>query len=114
MTVYCKQWYPITFYLLCRCKGKAELRRSPRGLHTRTRLSSLLRLNMDSPLRTTWFHFAAVQFLRARHHSKQRSHWKSVKGSIRTGRRDPKYPSARRLHMVLEDTGAPSEGSICA
>ncbi|GFW44134.1 hypothetical protein TNCV_3854951 [Trichonephila clavipes] len=26
-----------------RCKAKAGLRRSPRGLHTRTRLSSLLR-----------------------------------------------------------------------
>ncbi|GFW53463.1 e3 ubiquitin-protein ligase RNF13 [Trichonephila clavipes] len=56
---------------LCRCKAKVELRRSTRGLHTRTRLSSLLRLNLDSSLKTTWFHSAAVQFPRERHHSKQ-------------------------------------------
>ncbi|GFX39701.1 e3 ubiquitin-protein ligase RNF13 [Trichonephila clavipes] len=47
-----------------RCKAKAGLRHSPRGLHTRTRLSSLLRLNLDSSLKTTWFHSAAVQFPR--------------------------------------------------
>ncbi|GFT21710.1 e3 ubiquitin-protein ligase RNF13 [Trichonephila clavipes] len=35
----------------CRCKAKAGLRRSPWGLHTRTRLSSLLRLNLDSSLK---------------------------------------------------------------
>ncbi|GFT66503.1 hypothetical protein TNCV_2966941 [Trichonephila clavipes] len=33
---------------VCRCKAKAGSRRSPRGLHTRTRLSPLLRLNLDS------------------------------------------------------------------
>ncbi|GFX07484.1 hypothetical protein TNCV_5091991 [Trichonephila clavipes] len=33
---------------VCRCKAKAGLRRSPRGLHSRTRLSSLVRLNLDS------------------------------------------------------------------
>ncbi|GFT81922.1 hypothetical protein TNCV_3908941 [Trichonephila clavipes] len=32
---------------LCRCNVKAGLRRSSRGLHARTRLSSLLRLNLD-------------------------------------------------------------------
>ncbi|GFT95291.1 hypothetical protein TNCV_3325941 [Trichonephila clavipes] len=32
-----------------------------------------------------------------------------VKGSTRNGRRDPKCPSARRLRMVREDTGDPSE-----
>ncbi|GFX02382.1 hypothetical protein TNCV_2285491 [Trichonephila clavipes] len=31
---------------VCHGKAKAGLRRSPRGLHTRTRLSSLLRLNL--------------------------------------------------------------------
>ncbi|GFV41586.1 e3 ubiquitin-protein ligase RNF13 [Trichonephila clavipes] len=36
---------------VCRCKAKAGLRRSPRGLRTRTRLSSLLRLNLDSSLK---------------------------------------------------------------
>ncbi|GFW09730.1 uncharacterized protein TNCV_867931 [Trichonephila clavipes] len=90
---------------VCRCKAKAGLRRSPRGLHTQTQLSSLLRLNLDSSLKTTWFHSAAVQFPRARHPSKQRRRWVGVKGSTRNGRRDPICPSARRLRMVREDRG---------
>ncbi|GFX90698.1 e3 ubiquitin-protein ligase RNF13 [Trichonephila clavipes] len=44
------------------CKAKAGLRRSQRGLHTQIRLSSLLRLNLDSSLKTTGFHSAVVQF----------------------------------------------------
>ncbi|GFY29678.1 uncharacterized protein TNCV_1812581 [Trichonephila clavipes] len=99
---------------VCRCKAKAGLKHSLRGLHTRTRLSSLLRLNLDSPLKTTWFHSAAVQFPRARNYSKQRRRRVGVKGNTRNGRRDPKRPSARRLRTVREDTGAPSEGATCA
>ncbi|GFU05268.1 uncharacterized protein TNCV_575641 [Trichonephila clavipes] len=38
----------------------------------------------------------------------------SVKGSTRNGRHDPRCPSARRLRMVREDTGAPNEGANCA
>ncbi|GFU01063.1 e3 ubiquitin-protein ligase RNF13 [Trichonephila clavipes] len=41
-----------TVGVVCRCKAKARLRRSPRGLQTRTRLSSLLRLNLNSSLKT--------------------------------------------------------------
>ncbi|GFW57011.1 uncharacterized protein TNCV_3472941 [Trichonephila clavipes] len=81
---------------------------------TRTRLSSLLRLNLDSSLKTTWFHSAAVQFPRARHHSKRRRGYVGVMGSTRNERRNPKCPSARRLRMVREDTGAPSEGATCS
>ncbi|KFM68802.1 hypothetical protein X975_05742, partial [Stegodyphus mimosarum] len=98
---------------MCRCTVKAGLRRSPRAVHTRTRLSSLPRLNLDSSLKTTWFHSAAVQFPRARHHSKRRRQWLDIKGSTRNGRRDTICPSARRLRMVREDTGAPSEGATC-
>ncbi|GFX27241.1 e3 ubiquitin-protein ligase RNF13 [Trichonephila clavipes] len=86
-----------------RCKAKAGLRRSPQNLHTRTRLSSLLRLNLDSSLKTTWFHSAAVQFLRAWHHSQRRRRLVDVKSSTHNG----------RLRMVREDTGAPSEGATC-
>ncbi|GFW83801.1 hypothetical protein TNCV_669141 [Trichonephila clavipes] len=42
-----------TVGVVCRCKAKAGVRHSPRGLHTRTRLSSLLRLNLDSLLKAT-------------------------------------------------------------
>ncbi|GFX60782.1 uncharacterized protein TNCV_4977581 [Trichonephila clavipes] len=51
--------------VVCRCKAKAGLNHSPQGLHTRTRLSSLPRLNLDSSLKTNWFHSSAVQFHRA-------------------------------------------------
>ncbi|GFY02771.1 uncharacterized protein TNCV_3506511 [Trichonephila clavipes] len=50
---------------VCRCKEKAGLRRSLRCLHTRTRLSSLLRLNLS--LKSTGFHSAAVQLPLAWH-----------------------------------------------
>ncbi|GFX49772.1 uncharacterized protein TNCV_3073251 [Trichonephila clavipes] len=96
------------------CKAKAGMRRSPRDLHTRTRLSSLLRLNLESLLKTTWFHSTAVQFPRARHHSKRRHRRVGVQGSTRNELCNPKCPSARRLRMVREDTGAPSEGATCA
>ncbi|GFV60968.1 hypothetical protein TNCV_997011 [Trichonephila clavipes] len=36
-----------------------------------------------------------------------------VKGSPRNRLRDPKCPSSRRLRIVREDTGVPSEGATC-
>ncbi|KFM63220.1 hypothetical protein X975_25019, partial [Stegodyphus mimosarum] len=90
---------------VCRCAAKTGLRRSPRALHTRTRLSSLPRLNQDSSLKTTWFHSAAVQFPRAGYVSKRRRRWVGIKGSTRNGHRDANCPSARRLRMFREDTG---------
>ncbi|GFT49667.1 uncharacterized protein TNCV_3368051 [Trichonephila clavipes] len=100
--------------VVCRCKAKAGLRCSPRGLHTRTRLSSLLRLNLDSSLKRIWFHSAAVQFPRAWHHYKRRHRWVGVKDSARNGHHYPKCPSAWRLRMVREDTGTVIEGAYCA
>ncbi|GFV20219.1 uncharacterized protein TNCV_4195171 [Trichonephila clavipes] len=54
------------------------------------------------------------RFPRALHHSKRRHRWVGVKGSTLNGRRSPKCPLARRLRMVREDTGEPSEGATCA
>ncbi|GFU07499.1 uncharacterized protein TNCV_2224911 [Trichonephila clavipes] len=99
---------------VCCYKEKTGLRRSPRGLHTRIRLSLLLRLNLNSSLKTTWFHSTTVQFPRVRHHSKRRRRWVGVKGSTHNGRYDPLCSLARRLRMVREDTMAPSEGASCA
>ncbi|GFY06922.1 uncharacterized protein TNCV_4090241 [Trichonephila clavipes] len=84
---------------VCHCRAKAGLKRSPHSLQTRTRLSSLLRLNMDSSLKTNWLPSTAVQFPRKRHHSKRRRRWFGVKGSPRNWRRDSKCPLARRLRM---------------
>ncbi|GFT01746.1 uncharacterized protein TNCV_4205541 [Trichonephila clavipes] len=91
---------------VCHCTAKEGLRRSPRGLHTRIRLSSLLRLNLDSSLKMTWFHFASVQFPRTWHHFKRRCRWEGVKGRTRNERSDPKCPSARHLRVVREEKGA--------
>ncbi|GFY29315.1 uncharacterized protein TNCV_4724431 [Trichonephila clavipes] len=55
-----------------------------------------------------------VQFPHAQHHSKQRRRWVGAKFSTRNGRRDPKCPSAGRLRMFREDTGAPTGGATCA
>ncbi|GFX00435.1 uncharacterized protein TNCV_2090851 [Trichonephila clavipes] len=90
----------------CRCKTKKGLRRLPRGLHTR--LSSLLRLNLDSSLKTIWFHSAAAQVPRAWHQE-----WVGVKGSTSNGPRNLKCPSIRRFCVVREDTGTPNEGATC-
>ncbi|GFV09926.1 uncharacterized protein TNCV_2318561 [Trichonephila clavipes] len=65
-----------------------------------------------SSLKTTWFLSAAFQFPRAWHHSKWKRRWVRVKGRTRDGHCDPKCPSDRRLCMVREDTGDPSEGAI--
>ncbi|GFU52109.1 uncharacterized protein TNCV_3225301 [Trichonephila clavipes] len=71
----------------------------------------MLRLNLDSSLKTTWFHSAAVQVPRERHHSKWIRRWVGVKGSTRKGHHAPKCPSAKGLRMVRED---PREGVTCA
>ncbi|GFX90953.1 e3 ubiquitin-protein ligase RNF13 [Trichonephila clavipes] len=90
---------------MCRSKAKAGLRRSPWGLQTRTRLSSLLRLNLNSSLKATWFHSAAVQFPHAWHKSQRRRRWVGVKGSTCNGSRDPTYPSARRFRWFQKTQG---------
>ncbi|GFX54482.1 uncharacterized protein TNCV_1586671 [Trichonephila clavipes] len=100
--------------VVCHCKAKAGFRHSPLDILTRTRLLSLLRLNLDSSQKTIWFYSAAVQFPRARHPSKWSHRWVGVKGNTRNGCHDPKCFSARRFRMVREDTGAPREGATFA
>ncbi|GFU84275.1 uncharacterized protein TNCV_2161761 [Trichonephila clavipes] len=62
----------------------------------------------------TWFPSAAVQFPRVWHQPRWRRRWVGIMGSTRNGRCYPICLSARRLHMVREDTGAPSESATCA
>ncbi|GFV28740.1 uncharacterized protein TNCV_3986901 [Trichonephila clavipes] len=62
-------------------------------------------MNLDSSLKTMWFHSVTVQSRRARHHSKWKRRWVGVIGSTRNGRRDTRCPSARRLAMVPEKQG---------
>ncbi|GFS74034.1 uncharacterized protein TNCV_2943141 [Trichonephila clavipes] len=76
-------------------------------LHTRTRLLSLLRLNLVSSLKTTYS--AAVQFHRAWQHSKRRRRWVGVKGSTHNGVQPGAflwfYKSQGPLVMVLHVPG---------
>ncbi|GFX17790.1 uncharacterized protein TNCV_475901 [Trichonephila clavipes] len=55
-----------------------------------------------------------MKFPPARHRYKHRRRWVGVKDSTRTGRRDPKCLSARKLRTVREDTGSPKEDATCA
>ncbi|GFX01711.1 uncharacterized protein TNCV_4279911 [Trichonephila clavipes] len=99
---------------LCHCKAKTRLRGSAWALHTRTRLPSLLTLNLDSSLSTTWFRSTAVQIPRARHNSKRRRRRVGIKVSTGNGHFDRKCSSVRRLRMVREDTGPSIKGATCA
>ncbi|GFS54384.1 uncharacterized protein TNCV_4808831 [Trichonephila clavipes] len=103
----------VALRVVCRCKAKARLRRLPRDPHTRTRLSSLLKWNLDSSLQTAWYHSVAVQSHRARHQSKQRRRWVGVIGRAQNGSRDTRCDSVRHLAKVREYTRARSEGAAC-
>ncbi|GFX12342.1 uncharacterized protein TNCV_63881 [Trichonephila clavipes] len=91
------------------CKAKAGLKRSPRGLHTNT-IAITAEIESGSSLKMTWFYFTAVQFPQARHHSKRRRRWVSIKGSTLNWSRDFKCSLARHLCMVREVIGARNEG----
>ncbi|GFY09233.1 uncharacterized protein TNCV_2991511 [Trichonephila clavipes] len=94
---------------VCRCVDKAGLRHSPRGLHKQKRLSSLLRLNLDSSLKMTCFHSAAVQFLRAKQQSNWSCRWVGFKDSKCNGLRDhadDSTPLKLRRLLLLSSTMA--------
>ncbi|GFW56663.1 uncharacterized protein TNCV_1863731 [Trichonephila clavipes] len=76
-----------------------------------TCLSSLLILDLDSLLKTTWSHSVAIQSCRVFHYSKRRRRWVGVIGSTRNGCRDNRCTSSRQLAMVREDTVVLSEGA---
>ncbi|GFS62264.1 uncharacterized protein TNCV_5031411 [Trichonephila clavipes] len=98
----------------CRCKAKGGLKHSQRGLHTPTRLSSPLRLNLDSSLKTIWFHSTAVQFSRARHQSKRRRRWVGIKSSTRNGAAISNVLQPGAFVWFEKGTGDPCEGATCA
>ncbi|GFS62046.1 hypothetical protein TNCV_2593081 [Trichonephila clavipes] len=84
---------PSVVRAVCRSNANAGLMHSTWGLHTRIRLSSLLRLKLDSSLKMASFHFSVVQYPRAWHHSK--------------------HHSARRLRRIREFIDGSSEAVTC-
>ncbi|GFW82691.1 uncharacterized protein TNCV_3492631 [Trichonephila clavipes] len=99
--------------VVCCCKVKVGLRYSLWGLHTRTRFSLLLELNLDSSLKSTWFHSVAVKSRRARRHSKWRCRWLGVKGRTRNGCHDTKISFGQAVCGGSRRHGAPSKGATC-
>ncbi|GFW02430.1 hypothetical protein TNCV_1733451 [Trichonephila clavipes] len=100
---------------VCRCKEKAGLRRTLQGIHFQKRLSSLLRLNLESLLKMTWFHSAADQFPRVCGTNPKGGvdGWESraayvlgVKGSSRVGRQGQHTCWASRAVHVLSVKGS--------
>ncbi|GFU45002.1 uncharacterized protein TNCV_4235111 [Trichonephila clavipes] len=96
--------------VVCRCKN-AGLRHSPRVLHANT---IVITAEIESG-------FVAIDDLVPLHcspvsscHSKRMRRRVGIKGSTHNGSRDPNCPSAKRLRMVREDTGASSEDATCA
>ncbi|GFX64889.1 uncharacterized protein TNCV_450271 [Trichonephila clavipes] len=61
----------------------------------------------------TWFHSDAVQFPRARHHSKRMRRWVGVRAAHVMGVSISNVLQQSALRMVREDTGAPNEGATC-
>ncbi|GFU92035.1 uncharacterized protein TNCV_1665201 [Trichonephila clavipes] len=95
------------------CKAKTGLSRSSRGSpHTNTIvITTEIRSGFIAKDVLVSFHRSPLSSCAAplqTEASMGRRH-----GQARNGRCDPKCPSARRLRMVREDTGAPNEGATC-
>ncbi|GFW48903.1 uncharacterized protein TNCV_3901011 [Trichonephila clavipes] len=99
--------------VVCCCKAKVRLSRSPEGLYTRTRSSSLLKLNLDLSLNTKWFHSVAIQFRRARQNFKRRHRWLGAMGRKHDEYHDTRCPLASALRRAIKDTGPRSVGAAC-
>ncbi|GFU88059.1 uncharacterized protein TNCV_1336281 [Trichonephila clavipes] len=109
---------PHTFTLavgvVCCCKAKAGLRAFTTGSpHTNT-IVITAEIESGFVTKDDLAPFPCSQVSSCMAPLKRRRRWMSVKGSTSNRRRDPKCPSARRLHMVREDTGALGEGATCA
>ncbi|GFV73404.1 uncharacterized protein TNCV_3389201 [Trichonephila clavipes] len=101
--------------VVCHCKAKAGLRRSPRGLHTRTRLSSLLRLSLDSSQKTTWFSIPLQSsfLVRCTTPNGGVDGWASRAAHV-MGAVIPNVLQPSAFVWFEKTQGAPSEGATCA
>ena len=86
--------------VVCRAITKSGLRRSPRGLQTRTWPWFAVKPNLDSSLKVSRFQSRAVWNSRSRHYCKRRYQWDEC-----NGRREIKPRCLKRLKIVRVDTG---------
>ncbi|GFV84131.1 teneurin-m [Trichonephila clavipes] len=86
--------------------------RSPGRLHTRTRLSSVPKINRDSSLNTNFYQSVTFHIDLARHHCRRSCRCSGVKGSARKGRLDLRFASARCLEIVCGTIATPTSARI--
>ncbi|GFX88695.1 uncharacterized protein TNCV_4636161 [Trichonephila clavipes] len=84
----------------------------PRGLHTRTQLSSVPKTNRDSSLNTTFYQSVAFHIDLAWHHCRRSCRCSGVKGSARKGHLDLRFASARCLEIVCGTIATPTSARI--
>ncbi|GFX83253.1 uncharacterized protein TNCV_4988471 [Trichonephila clavipes] len=89
-----------------------ELYRSPGCLHTRTRLSSVLKTNRDSSLNTTFCQSVTFHIDLTWHHCRRSCRCSGVKGSARKGCLDLRFASARCLEIVCGTIATPTSARI--
>ncbi|GFW53562.1 uncharacterized protein TNCV_4814681 [Trichonephila clavipes] len=92
--------------------GKRELYRSPRRLHTRTRLSSVPKTNRDSSLNTTFCQSVTFHIDLAWHHYRRSCRCCGVKGSARKGHLNLRFASERCLEIVCGTITTPASARI--
>ena len=85
---------------------------SARRLHTRTHLSSVLKTNQDSSLKTTFCQFVTFHIAQTLHHCRRSRRYSSAKERVRKGRLDFRFASARRLEIVFITTAIPTSAFI--
>ncbi|GFV17411.1 uncharacterized protein TNCV_2901231 [Trichonephila clavipes] len=91
---------------------KGELYRSSGRLHTRTRLSSVLKTHRDSSLNTTFSQSVNFHTDLACNHCRRSFRCFGVKGSARKGRLDLRFASARFLEIVSGTIATPISARI--
>ncbi|GFX50533.1 uncharacterized protein TNCV_614621 [Trichonephila clavipes] len=89
-----------------------ELYRSPGRLHTRTRLLSVPKTNLDSSLNTAFCQSVTFHIDLTWHHCRRSCRCSGVKGSARKGRLDLRFASATCLEIVCGTIATPTSAHI--
>ncbi|GFS67668.1 uncharacterized protein TNCV_4363551 [Trichonephila clavipes] len=88
------------------------LYRSTGRLHTRTRLSSVPKINRDSSLNTTFCQYVTFHIDLAWHHCRRSFRCSGVRGSAQKGCLDLRFASARSQETVCGTIATPTSARI--
>ncbi|GFT36757.1 uncharacterized protein TNCV_2755681 [Trichonephila clavipes] len=95
-----------------RTENAWELYRSLGNFHTRTRLSSVPKINRDLSLNTTFCQSVTLHIDLAWYHCRRSCQCSGVKGSARKGHLDLRFASARCLEIVCGTIATPTSARI--